>query len=88
MDEFTKKNQNDLSSLKFISSLDDRGRIVIPASIRNKFNLKFNSQVLLEFKKKIDGRNGVAVNIGVCGTSEAGSNPACGPNKRGEKNGG
>lgn len=60
---------------------------MIPSSIRNKFNLKFNDQILLDFKGY--GRNGVVVNIGVCGTSEAGATPACGPIKikRGEKNG-
>ncbi len=85
MDEFTKQ-KNDLSSLEFTASLDDRGRVVIPASIRNKFKLKFNSNVTLEFKTK-NGCGGVVANIRDCGSLEAGSNPARGPKRRGDENG-
>lgn len=82
MDGFTSKIKKDLSnsdSLSFTAILDDRGRAVIPASIRNRFNLKFNSQVLLEFKEKINGRDSVMDSVSVCGTEGAGSNPARGP---------
>ncbi|MBR9682262.1 MAG: AbrB/MazE/SpoVT family DNA-binding domain-containing protein [Candidatus Aenigmarchaeota archaeon] len=58
MNDFTGKKKEDLFSLNFIASLDDRGRIVIPASIRNRFNLKFNSNVILEFRGKYIEKRG------------------------------
>ena len=58
--------------------LDDKGRVVIPASIRNKFNLRFNSQVLL---KLVNGRDSTMDSVSVCGTEEVGSSPARGPKK-------
>ena len=88
MDGFTLKTKKEFAnsdSLSFTAILDDRGRIVIPASIRNRFNLKFNSLVLLEFKKKINGRDSVMVSVSVCGAEGVGSNPARDP-KRGDKN--
>lgn len=95
MNGFTKKVSKKVSnSSSFTSRLDDRGRVVIPAKIRNKFNLKFNSLVLLDFKKKINGRSSVMVDrasirssVSVCGAEGAGSNPAYGPinkNKKGD----
>ena len=36
--------------VSFISVLDDRGRIVIPAYIRRKLSLKNNSEVLVSIK--------------------------------------
>ena len=87
MDDFTWKSKRDLSSpdsILFSAILDDKGRVVIPASVRNRFNLGFNSQVLLEFKKKINGCDSTMDSVSVCGTKEAGSNPARGP-KRGDK---
>jgi AbrB family looped-hinge helix DNA binding protein len=69
----------------FTASLDDKGRVVIPSSVRNKFNLRFNSQVLLELKK-VNGCDSTIDSVSVCGTEEAGSNPARGPKKRGESN--
>ena len=85
MDDFTWKSRKDLSnpsSILFSAILDDKGRAVIPASIRNKFDLKFNSLVLLEFKKKINGCDSVIGSVSVCGAEGAGSKPARGPNKR------
>lgn len=82
MNEFTLKTKKDFAnsdSLSFTAVLDDRGRIVIPASIRNRFDLRFNSLVLLEFKKKINGRDSVKVSVSVCGADGAGSNPARDP---------
>ena len=82
MNDFTWKSKKDLSnpsSILFSAILDDKGRAVIPASIRNKFDLKFNSQVLLEFKKKINGCDSVTSSVSVCGAEGAGSNPARGP---------
>lgn len=87
MDDFTWKSKKDLSSpssIFFTASLDDKGRVVIPASIRNRFNLSFNSIVLLEFKKKVNGCDSTMVSVSVCGTDEVGSNPARGP-KRSDK---
>ena len=84
MDEFTstiKKDFANSDSLSFTAILDDRGRVVIPARIRNTFNLKFNSLVLLEFKKKINGRDSVMDSVSVCGAEGAGSNPARDPKK-------
>lgn len=86
MDDFTWKSKKDLSnpsSIIFSASLDDKGRIVIPASIRNKFNLSFNSSVLLEFKKKLNGCDSVMVSVSACGAEGVGSNPTRDP-KRGE----
>ena len=77
MDDFTWKSKKDLSnpsSIIFSAILDDKGRVVIPASIRNRFNLSLNSQVLL---KLINGCSGVEENMEVCETSEAGAIPAC-----------
>ena len=88
MDDFTWKSKKDLSnpiSLIFTASLDDKGRVVIPASIRNRLGLEFNSQVLLEFKKKINGCDSVMVSVSACGAEGVGSNPTCNP-KRGESN--
>ncbi len=87
MDEFTYKIKKDFASsnsLSFTAILDDRGRVVIPARIRNKFNLKFNSLVLLEFKKRINGRDSVTCSVSARGAEDAGSNPAR-DLKRGEK---
>ena len=80
MDDFTWKSKKDLSSpdsILFSAILDDKGRVVIPASIRNRFNLGFNSQVLLELK--VNGRDSTMGSVSVCGTEEAGSNPARDP---------
>ena len=88
MNDFTWKSKKDLSnpsSILFSAILDDKGRAVIPASIRNKFDLKFNSQVLLEFKKKINGCDSVTSSVSACGAEGAGSNPARGPKNRGDK---
>ena len=89
MNDFTWKSKRDLSnpsSIIFTASLDDKGRIVIPASVRNKLCLKFNSQVLLELKKingcdsvktkKIDGDDGIKTSISDCGSEDLGSNPS------------
>ena len=79
MNDFTWKSKKDLSSpisIVFTAVLDDKGRIVIPASIRNRFNLRLNSQVLL---KLINGCSGVEDNMEVCETSEVGAIPACNP---------
>lgn len=86
------------NSLSFTAILDDRGRIVIPARIRNIFNLKFNSLILLEFKKKINdcssvmnkrkiyGDDSTMVSISDCGSEDLGSNPSRRPIlKRGNK---
>ena len=84
MDDFTWKSKKDLSnpsSIVFSAILDDKGRVVIPASIRNKFNLNFNSQVLLEFKKKFNGCDSVMDSVSACGAEGAGSNPARDPKK-------
>ena len=86
MDDFTWKSKKDLSKLSsiiFSAVLDDKGRIVIPASIRNRFNLKFNSQVLL---KIINGCDSTMDSVSVCGTDEASSNPARNLKKKGESN--
>ena len=88
MNDFTWKSKKDLSkpnSILFSAILDDKGRIVIPASIRNRLELKFNSQILLEFKKKINGCDSVETSASVCEAEGAGSNPARGP-KRGDNN--
>lgn len=82
MNDFTWKSKKDLSSpdsIIFTASLDDKGRIVIPASVRNKLSLKFNSQVLL---KLINGCDSVRDSVSSCGDEGAGSNPARDPNKR------
>ena len=83
MDEFTYKTKKEFAnpnSLIFNAILDDRGRVVIPARIRNKFNLRFNFLVLLEFKKKVNGRDSVMCSVSACGAEGAGSNPARDPN--------
>lgn len=88
MNDFTWKSKKDLSnsdSISFTAILDDRGRVIIPASIRNRFSLKFNSQIFLEFKKKINGCDSVKDSASVCEAEGAGSNPARDP-KRGDKN--
>ena len=89
MDDFTWKSKKDLSkpnSIVFSAVLDDKGRVVIPASIRNKFNINFNSQVLLEFKKKFNGCDSVMDSVSACGAGDVGSNPTRDPKKRGESN--
>ena len=80
MDDFTWKSKKDLSSpdsIIFSAILDDKRRIVIPTSIRNRFN----PQVLLEFKRKVNGCSGVEGNMEVCETSEVGAIPAYNPKK-------
>ncbi|MEM5778673.1 MAG: AbrB/MazE/SpoVT family DNA-binding domain-containing protein [Candidatus Aenigmatarchaeota archaeon] len=87
MDEFTLKSKKDLSnpnSIIFSAVLDDRGRVIIPAKIRNKFNLRFNSQVLLEFKKKINGCDSITDIISAYGADGVSSNPTRNP--KGDKN--
>ena len=87
MDDFTWKLKKDLSnpsSIVFSAILDDKGRVVIPASIRNRFDLNFNSQVLLEFKKKFNGCDSVMDSVSACGAEDVGSNPTRDPKKRGE----
>ena len=77
MDDFTWKSKKDLSnpsSIIFSAILDEKGRVVIPASIRNRFNLSFNSQVLLELK--VNGCDSVMDSVSVCEAEGAGSNPA------------
>ena len=81
MNYFICKNKRDLLSFRFVASLDDRGRIVVPAYIRNRFNLKFNSNVILEFRGKY-GRDSVMASIGACGAPRTGSNPVRGPNEK------
>ncbi len=84
MDEFTYKTKKDYvssDSLSFTAILDDRGRVVIPARIRNRFSLRFNSLVLLEFKKKVNGRDSVMCSVSVCEAEGAGSNPARDPKR-------
>ena len=76
--DFTWKKKKDL--FRFTAILDDRGRVVIPASIRNKFKLKFNSKIILQLKAY--GRSSTMVSVDACGASEAGSIPACGPNNK------
>ena len=84
MDEFTYKIKKEFAnsdSLSFTAILDDRGRVVIPARIRNRFSLRFNSLVLLEFKKKVNGCDSVMCSASVCEAEGAGSNPARDPKR-------
>ena len=86
MDDFTWKSKKDLynpSSIIFSAVLDDKGRIVIPARIRNIFNLGFNSKILL---KIINGCDSVMTSVSACGAEDVGSNPTRDPKFRGDKN--
>ena len=81
MNDFTWKSKKDLSnpnSIVFTAFLDDKGRIVIPASVRNSFSLGFNSQVLLEIKK-VNGCDSVTDSVSACGVERVGSNPTRDP---------
>ena len=42
-----------LDSFSFLAILDDRGRILIPAPIRKRMGLKFDSLVFVRIKTKI-----------------------------------
>lgn len=82
MNDFTWKSKKDLSnpsSIIFSAILDDKGRVVVPASIRNKLNLSFNSRVLLELK--VNGCDSVKDSVSVCEAEGAGSNPARDPKR-------
>jgi AbrB family looped-hinge helix DNA binding protein len=81
VDAFTWKSKRDLPSplcIIFSGSLDDKGRVIIPASVRNRLCLKPKSKVILE----INGCDSTKASVSACGADDAGSNPARGPNDK------
>ena len=81
MDAFTWNSKRDLSSppsIIFSGSLDDKGRVVIPASVRNRLGLKINSKIILQ----INGCDSVKASVSACGAEGAGSSPARGPTSK------
>jgi AbrB family looped-hinge helix DNA binding protein len=81
VDAFTWKSKRDLSSppsIVFSGSLDGKGRVIIPSSVRNRLGLRSNSKVILE----INGCDSVMDSVSACGAEGAGSNPARGPDDK------
>ncbi len=79
----------DSLSLKTVSfrkiRVDSKGRISIPSDLRKNLGLESGSYVLLGFDLEksiiflVCGQGSVVVNMGDCGSPDAGSNPAPDP---------
>ena len=82
------------NTISFNLKMDEKGRIVIPAEIRNTFGLNnvdirldiafLNSEITIKVIPN-NGCVGVADRIGACGAPGPGSTPGRGPSSRGRK---
>lgn len=56
-------SDSDSPGYEFVSVLDERGRIIVPAFLRKKFSLKFGSKVLVSVKAARDSDSKVSDKI-------------------------
>lgn len=65
----------------FVAKVDEKGRIIVPAYIRNRLALNANSEVFVLIEK--NGQSSVTASTKVCGALRPGSTPGFGlKNKR------
>lgn len=60
----------------FVGKIDERGRVIVPAYIRKKLNLKADSEVFVMLEK--NGQSSVTASTKVCGALRPGSTPGFG----------